>query len=436
MENGTNTPHTVTQFFYTKNLSFPCRVAGLFVSKSNREFELHSQGCHLLCERSSQQARQMSVLQRGDWVLVEMEKTQDGYRLKSWRKWPGVSTLEFHSTAIQAMENWNDFLTSVKTFFSTRGVMQVETPSLVECPGTEPHLIPFKTEQVFPDGKKQNRFLPTSPEMHLKKLLCCGWTDIFEIKKCFRNGEFSSAHQPEFYMLEWYRTFFSLKQLAQELEALLGHLSRESFFKGCLKPVETWTVSGLFLKHLDFKLTPETKKEELIRLLDKNQVPFSPRGSWEELFHLLFLNKIEPCFSEETPLIITNYPLCLRGFSQKNKQAWADRFELYWRGFELANAFYEVTDPSEQAQLFQSHLQQRSDAIPLDEELLHLMKTRGMPPGSGVALGLDRLFAALCLEKNSSFYRLFGQSGKDGKSNVKNTLSHSQEFFSSCVTVS
>ena len=410
VENGTNIPFTLARFFRTKELFFPCQVAGLFVSKSDREFELHSQGYHLLCERNLQQSPQMSVLQRGDWVLVEIEKTKGGYVLRNWKKLTEGSAAELNPIAMKVMENWNDFLTSVQKFFSKRGVTRVESPSLVKCPGTEPHLIPFETEWVFPNGKKQKRFLSTSPEMHLKKLLCRGWTDIYEIKKCFRNGELSASHQPEFYMLEWYRAFFSLERLARELEAILKHLSQEEFFKGCLKPIEIQTVSELFLKHLNFKLTPETGKEELIRLLDKHQIPFSSSGSWEELFHLLFLNKIEPFFSEETPLIVKDYPLGLRGFSQKNKRGWADRFELYWRGFELANAFYEVTDSSEQEQIFQSHLQQRDDGVPLDRELLHLMKTQGMPPGSGIALGLDRLFAALCLEKKISFFKLFGPS--------------------------
>ena len=223
------------------------------------------------------------------------------------------------------------------------------------------------------------------------------------MKKCFRNGELSSAHRPEFYMLEWYRAFFPLKRLMGEVEAFLEHLSRENFFTGSLPPLKIQTVSDLFLKHLNFQLTPKTSQKELVRLLDKHHIPFSPPGTWEECFHLLFLNKIEPCFCEGSPLIVRDYPVCLRGFSRLNRRGWADRFELYWRGFELANAFHEVTDPLEQERLFQEHLRQRADGVPADRELVRLMKTRGMPPCSGIALGLDRLFAALCGEKDISF---------------------------------
>ena len=399
--------YSLARFFHEKKLNFPCVVAGGIISKSDKEFELHSQGLSLLCERSLKQARQMSVLQPGDWVQAEIVKTGRKYKLKNWQKLcNGLEPDRKISSAVAVQENWNSFLTSVKGFFSRRGVVLVETPTLVESPGTEPHLLPFQTEQVLPDKKKRIRFLPTSPEMHLKKLLCQGWTDIFEIKKCFRNGELGPAHQSEFYMLEWYHAFFSLKQLIGEVEALLEHLNQEDFFTSRLKPVEIQTVSDLFLKYLNFRLTPETGQKELVQLLDKHQIPFSPSGSWEECFHLLFLNKIEPCFCEESPLIVRDYPVCLRGFSRLNYRGWADRFELYWRGFELANAFYEVTDPLEQEQLFQAHLRQRADGIPADRELLRLMKTRGMPPCSGIALGLDRLFAVLCGEKDISFKNL------------------------------
>ena len=349
----------------------------------------------------------MSVLKTGDWVQAEIVKVGGKYELKTWKKLCG----EFKSngkinSAVTVQENWNGFLNSVKDFFSRRGLALVATPTLVESPGTEPHLLPFQLEQILPNNKKRVRFLPTSPEMHLKKLLCQGWTDIFEIKKCFRNGELSSSHQPEFYMLEWYRAFFSLKQLIGDVEALLKHLSREDFFTGYLKPMEIQTVSDLFLKHLNFHLTPKTSQKELVQLLDKHQISFSPPGTWEECFHLLFLNKIESCLCEETPLIVRDYPVCLRGFSRLNHRGWADRFELYWRGFELANAFYEVTDPLEQERIFQSHLQQRMDPIPADGELLQLMKTQGMPPCSGIALGLDRLFAALCGKRDISFKKI------------------------------
>ena len=161
--------YSLARFFHEKKPDFPCVVAGGIVSKSDTEFELYSQGFRLLCERSVNQARQMSSLQSGDWVRAEIVKTGGKYKLKNWQK-PrgGLGPVGKINSAVAVQKNWNGFLTSVKDFFSRRGMVLVETPSLVKSPGTEPHLIPFQTEQVLPDKKKQTRFLPTSPEMHLK----------------------------------------------------------------------------------------------------------------------------------------------------------------------------------------------------------------------------------------------------------------------------
>ena len=247
--------YSLMRFFQEKNPAFPCLLAGLFVSKSDREFELHSQGCQLICERDIKQTHQMSFLQQGDWICAKIIKVKKRYQLKSWEKLcSGFEPEVKISSVVKFQENWNHLLISVKDFFISRGMSLAETPSLVESPGTEPHLSPFKTEWVLPNKKEQIRFLPTSPEMNLKKLLCQGWTDIFEIKKCFRNGELSRSHLPEFYMLEWYRAFFSLEQLMGEVEALLKYLSCEIFFKGHLKPMEMHTVSESFFKTSQFSI--------------------------------------------------------------------------------------------------------------------------------------------------------------------------------------
>ena len=387
--------YSLTRFFNETTPRFPCKVAGRFFSKSEREFELRSQGRILTCGRTREQTLQMRPLLQGDWTLAEIEKTKRGFQLRQWKK---LSNGSPEILPVRTMKEWGEFLSSVRGFFSD--ALQVETPSLVESPGTEPHLLPFETKHLFPDGLSRRKFLPTSPEVHLKKLLCCGWTDIFEIKKCFRNGELSDTHSPEFYMLEWYRAFFTLEELAEELFSLIQRLSRLPLFKGRLQPLETVTVRELFHKHLNFKLTPDTGVNALNRLIE-GHLPFSAENcdSWEDRFHTLFLNKIEPNFHRETPLIVKDYPPQLRGFSRLNGKGWADRFEFYWRGMELANAFFEVIDPGEQKQLFQSHLKQRADSVPMDRDLLSLMEKNGMPPCSGIALGLDRLFSALCREK-------------------------------------
>ena len=210
--------------------------------------------------------------------------------------------------------------------------------------------------------------------MHLKKLLCQDWTDFFEIKLCYREEECNKLHQIEFTLLEWYRAFYTTQELMEETYQLLLFLQKKDFFKLSLPPYKVFTVAELFKKYFDFSLTPKSTQKDLIFLVKRYQLNFNSKDSFEDLFFLLFLNQIESQLPKEAPVFICDYPPRLRAFSQINSRGWADRFELYWQGFELANAFNEVIDPVEQKLLFQEHLKQRQDEVPWDEELLQAMK--------------------------------------------------------------
>ena len=206
-------------------------------------------------------------------------------------------------------------------------------------------------------------------------------------------------------MLEWYRAFYSLKDLIKETQKLLRFLKTKNFCKVPLPQSEVYTVQQLFKKHLNFSLTPETSKNDFLSLLKQYHLILSSKKSWEDLFFSVFLNCIEPKLPVHIPVFIKNYPPQLRGFAKLNKEGWSDRFELYWRGFEIANAFYEVTDSKEQLSLFKEH-KKAGSSVPQDQELLSLMK-EGMPPCSGIALGLDRLFLALYKKEDLKETRLF-----------------------------
>jgi len=306
------------------------------------------------------------------------------------------------------LQSWRLFLKQVEDFLLKKGLASVETPYLVKCPGTEPHLKAIKSSF-------KNYYLPTSPEMQLKKLLCQDWTDFFEIKTCFRDEESSDTHQAEFHLLEWYRAFYSLEELMKELYELIVVL--QDSFKNKTHtstthkspPANFVTVSQLFKQHFNFSLQPKTSKEELFNLARKNNLPVKKNFSFEDLFFILFLNQIEQKLCPNTATFIYNYPPQLRAFAKINKEGWASRFELYWKGLELANAFYEVSHSAEQKKLFENHIKSRKgkqNAVPLDKELLSMMR-EGMPPCSGLALGLDRLFLALTGQKNLQALRLF-----------------------------
>ena len=439
--------------FQKEKPKLPCWIAGRFFKLNSKNYLLKSQGLLFFCE-----SKKNNEYQEGSWIAVQvlsplsasqistsqmtrylnrmsrslkksnsfktkfssselqqrnLETNSQALKNPSEKTWAGYQTgksylLQSPSTSYKekafsyqkkgaVLQEWFDFLRSVEDFFISKGLAFAETPYLVKCPGTEPHLKALKSSF-------KNYYLPTSPELQLKKLLCQDWTDFFEIKTCFREEESNEIHQVEFHLLEWYRAFYSLEELMRELYELIVFLQQP--YREETPPAQFLTVSELFERHLQFTLTPKTSKKELFNLAKKETLPAQEDFSFEDLFFTLFLNKIESQLCQKTPLFIYNYPPQLRAFAQINSKGWADRFEFYWKGLELANAFYEVTQFEEQQKLFQDHLRQRTDEIPLDEELLPAMK-EGMPPCSGAALGLDRLFLALTGKKNLKSTRLF-----------------------------
>ena len=386
----------------------PCWLAGRYHPEARSRFRLKSQNLSILCKKTGKEPK----VKEGDWLAVKLSSKKDShlyeaseYRILSSSVRPFKESGFSCRQKGKIMEDWESFLKAVRDFFHSEGLAGVDTPGLVKCPGTEPHLQPFQTK-LAAGGRVQTMYLPTSPEMYLKKLLCQEWTDFFEIKKCFRNEESGPLHQAEFTLLEWYRAFYTTKELMGETVKLLSFLKEKDFFKAPLGPVKIYTVRELFKKHLAFSLSPSSSKKELLSLLKKCELPAPSKAGFEDIFFLIFLNKIEPELPKKNPVFVCDYPPQLRAFSQLNEKGWADRFELYWRGFELANAFYEVIDPKEQLSLFKEHIRQRKDNVPYDEELLSLMK-QGMPPGSGIAMGLDRLFLAVYNKKSLKDIRLF-----------------------------
>ena len=302
-------------------------------------------------------------------------------------------TVDIDSTKYK---KWLRFITYIRQILEKIGLDPVETPSLVHCPGTEVNLDMFPTKKYI--GKKSVRvFLPTSPEMQLKKLLCQGWTDFYEIKKCFRNQESGPFNSCEFYLLEWYRAYSDWHSLMDEVYYLLQNLSAKWHNFPC-PPLQKITMQKLFKKHLNMHLDPSSVRMDFIRQLKKMSIPFRSNESKNNLFHLLFLNGIEPHLDKNTPTIIYDYPPFEQAYARISRNGWARRFELFWGGLELANGFDEVIISSEQKRLFQADLRARKKQsktpVPMDEELLKEME-KGMPPTAGVALGLDRLFLIL-----------------------------------------
>lgn len=289
---------------------------------------------------------------------------------------------------------FSQFRHELREFFRERGFVDLATPTLVECPGTEVFLDVFSTE--FSTGSKtqaqtKTYFLPTSPEIHLKKVLALGAERIYELRPCFRNGELSDKHRPEFWMLEWYRAFTDLEALKKDCRELVSLAAGRADLK-----FSEVSVSELF-EQLGFELRPDTSSETLREWCRRLGLPTQGYELWDDLFYLIFVDRIEAFLPSQQPLFVIDYPPSQAALARINPRGWADRFELYWRGFEIANAYFELNDPVEQKRRCLADLSQRQklgrQELALDPGFFAALES-GLPPSAGIALGVERLFMA------------------------------------------
>jgi lysyl-tRNA synthetase class 2 len=316
--------------------------------------------------------------------------------------------------SISRSREWADFVDAVRGFFNQQRFIEAATPTLVPSPGTEPFLDPFRTEWQFGSIRREY-FLPTSPEFHLKKMLTMGWTRIFEFKSCFRNGEISEHHQPEFLMLEWYRAYSNLKVIANDVESLIGQLAAKFCPEKQIPNLKRTTISQLFKDCLCFSLTPQTTRFELLELAKSHGLDCRGDDSWDDIYFRLFLEKIESKLGMDGPVLVSDYPPSQAALARIGQNGFADRFEVYWRGLELANAFHELNDPAGNEERFRDDSIKKAALgkapVPVDDELMACIRA-GMPPAGGIALGMERLFMALFEIDSISETRAFSISAK------------------------
>lgn len=303
-----------------------------------------------------------------------------------------------------------EILRLVRQFFIGRGFVEAETPIVVAVPGMEPHLTPFETTLMAARGAPSSAYLITSPEYSLKKLLAAGFPKLFELARVFRNGEPDDAlHNPEFTMLEWYRANADYRTIMDDCEELIVTLSRavrgeETFSFGesrinLARPWERLTVRDAFLREtgIDFNDIPD--RSSLLRAARTRGYDVPDQESFEEIFHRIFLTEVEPRLGRLKPTILYDYPIELAALARTKRDAprYAERFELYIAGIELANAFSELTDAVEQCGRFEEERRLRlalgRPALPIDEDLLAALPH--IPPSGGIALGIDRLVMLL-----------------------------------------
>lgn len=300
-------------------------------------------------------------------------------------------------------------LAAIRAFFDARGYVEMETPILVAHPGTEPYLEPFETELHTPTGERRRGFLITSPEYALKKLLAAGFPKIYQLGRCFRNGEDSAGrHNPEFTMLEWYRTGTDYFGIMDETEELFRHVAAKLGNPSAANIDKDWqrlTVRDAMKQYADVDLDAALEDKKI--LLDKaaelgHKLPAD--APWDDAFFAVFLNAVEPKLGLERPTFLYDYPLSMAALSRQSalNAHYAERFELYVGGLELANAFSELTDADVQRKRLEEELELRRKLgktdYGLDEEFLAAL--RSMPAAGGISVGVDRLAMLLLGERD------------------------------------
>ena len=293
-----------------------------------------------------------------------------------------------------------------RAWFAARGYREVETPCLVPVPGMEVHLRGFQSAyephlgQGGIPGERRALWLRTSPELALKRLLVGGAGPVFELARVWRNGEIGTRHAPEFTMLEWYRPGLSLEGLMAETEALVRALcpplvGHEGVTTDLTLPFERITCAEAFSRHAGIDLLASIRVDGTG---DAAALGARADESWEEAFFRLLLDHVEPHLGRDRASFLTHWPAPQAALARRDPAdpRAALRFELFAGGLELANAFDELTDAEEQAARFAADVAERErlygaeNSWPADADFLAAL-AHGMPSGSGIALGFDRL---------------------------------------------
>ena len=282
-------------------------------------------------------------------------------------------------------------LAEIRRFFADRGVLEVETPAMSQATVTDIHLVTFQTRFVGPGAAQGlDLWLMTSPEYHMKRLLAAGSGPIYQMGRSFRNEEAGRHHNPEFTMLEWYRPHYDMYRLMNEVDDLLQQVLE-------CQSAESLSYQQAFIRHLEVDPL-SADKAQLRDVAEKLGVGDLARAEEDRdtLLQLLFMLGVEPKIGQEKPVFIYHFPAtqaALAEISTEDHRV-AERFEVYFKGIELANGFRELTDAREQRQRFEQDNRRRAarglPQQPIDHNLLAALE-HGLPACSGVALGVDRL---------------------------------------------
>lgn len=288
---------------------------------------------------------------------------------------------------------------ALREWFAGEGFVEVETPILQVAPGAEVHLAGFATRWKTPDGVERPRWLHSSPEFAMKKLLAGGVPKLFQFARVFRNAEGSALHHPEFTMLEWYRAGVGYETIMADCAALLAltgarELRWEDKVCDPAATPERLTVAAAFERYAGIDLFATAG--DAAKLSRLSGVAMHDGDSWDDVFFRVMFDRIEHRLGVGRPTILCEYPIAMAALARAKPDdpKVAERFELYACGVELANAFGELTDPAIQRARLQSDMDEKERLYgvrwPVDEDFLAALD-HGLPDCAGIAMGFDRL---------------------------------------------
>jgi len=305
-----------------------------------------------------------------------------------------MSNLWNPKCSLQTLKQRAFLLARIRQYFAENHVIEVETPILSSAGNTDTHIESFTSNPI--KSETNCSYLRTSPEFPLKRLLCKGVGDVYELGKVFRKGEVSKTHNTEFTLLEWYRINFDYLQLIQDVRNLFEFVLLS--FELAIPKCKIITFSKAFKQILNIDVSQITTSK--INLCCNEYGYSGSQLSTDEALDYLFATQIQPNFDRHCLTFITHYPASQAALAQINPQdsTTALRFEVFYQGFELGNGYQELTDAEELSHRFNQDNRNRKinqlNEIEIDNNLLSAIQ-QGMPECSGIAIGVDRMLMSL-----------------------------------------
>ncbi|MBA3722777.1 MAG: EF-P lysine aminoacylase GenX [Parachlamydiaceae bacterium] len=302
-----------------------------------------------------------------------------------------------YSSKIARLRDRAFMLKEARTFFDQLDIKEVDCPLLTVHASVDSHidLIPALYNQ------KETRYLHSSPEYGMKRLLAEGIGDIFQLTHVFRNGEWSTKHNPEFMMAEWYRLGITFETMIDETVQFIR------LFLGDL-PYSIISYRDAFLRYAGIDYLTMSF-QDLVNYIDQAGIPFYPSAVEEgkdALLNLILGTQIEPQLGQDELCVLAYYPSSQAALAKtrlNGQEEVAERFEIYYQGVELSNGYHELTDVKEQKERFKKSNQMRKmlgkEELPIDEYFLKALD-KGIPDCCGVAVGFDRLMMLRQKQKN------------------------------------